>query len=173
MWVLFPHVQRDPQNIELTPAADTSTEGSLDQQHVLERFADTVYTHNQPSALSYNISDLIQHTAILRNIFLDIRQLKCFDFSLCFFLFVCFARLKQLEQEVVGGEQARNKELQQRHRQRKNLADQRKDHLIRALSEDGVESENVLLNVYNSIQEEVYGKSQMLLKVQGKVGRPF
>lgn len=74
---------------------------------------------------------------------------------------------------MVGGEQARNKELQQRHRQRKNLADQRKDHLIRALSEDGVESENVLLNVYNSIQEEVYGKSQMLLKVQGKVGRLF
>lgn len=95
------------------------------------------------------------------------RQLKCFDVSLWVYF---FARLKQLEQEVVGGEQARNNELQRRHRQRKNLADQRKDHLIRALSEDGVESENVLLNVYNSIQEEVYGKSQMLLKVQGKVG---
>lgn len=80
-------------------------------------------------------------------------------------------RLKQLEQEVVGGEQARNKELQQKHRQRKNLADQRKAHLIRALSENSEESENVLLNVYNSIQEEVHAKSQMLLKVQGKVGR--
>lgn len=80
-------------------------------------------------------------------------------------------RLKQLEQEVVGGEQARNKELQQKHRQRKNLADQRKAHLIRALSENSKESENVLLNVYNSIQEEVHAKSQMLLKVQGKVGR--
>ncbi|XP_030274800.1 kinesin-like protein KIF17 isoform X1 [Sparus aurata] len=78
-------------------------------------------------------------------------------------------RLQQLEQEVVGGEQARNKELQQRHRQRKNLADQRKVHLIRALSENGEDSENVLLNVYNSIQEEVHAKNQVLVKVQGKL----
>ncbi|XP_041811971.1 kinesin-like protein KIF17 [Chelmon rostratus] len=78
-------------------------------------------------------------------------------------------RLQQLEQQVVGGEQARNKELQQRHRQRKSLADQRKVHLIRALSENSEESENVLLNVYNSIQEEVHAKSQMLVKVQGKL----
>ncbi|XP_034550917.1 kinesin-like protein KIF17 isoform X2 [Notolabrus celidotus] len=78
-------------------------------------------------------------------------------------------RLQQLEQEVVGGEQVRNKELQQRHRQRKSLADQRKVHLIRALSENGEDSENVLLKVYNSIQEEVHAKSQMLIKVQGKL----
>ncbi|XP_035008252.2 kinesin-like protein KIF17 [Hippoglossus stenolepis] len=78
-------------------------------------------------------------------------------------------RLQQLEQQVVGGEQARNKELQQRHRQRKNLADQRKVQLIRALSENSEESENVLLNVYNSIQEEVHAKSQVLVKVQGKL----
>ncbi|XP_071350143.1 kinesin-like protein KIF17 isoform X2 [Trachinotus anak] len=78
-------------------------------------------------------------------------------------------RLQQLEQEVVGGEQARNKDLQQRHRQRKSLADQRKVQLIRALSENSEESENVLLNVYNSIQEEVHAKSQILVKVQGKL----
>lgn len=69
----------------------------------------------------------------------------------------------------MGGEQARNKELQQRHWQRKNLADQRKVQLIRALSENGEDSENVLLNVYNSIQEEVHAKNQVLVKVQGKV----
>ncbi|XP_028262127.1 kinesin-like protein KIF17 [Parambassis ranga] len=78
-------------------------------------------------------------------------------------------RLQQLEQQVVGGEQARNKELQQRHRQRKNLADQRKVQLIHALSENSEDSESVLFNVYNSIQEEVYAKSQMLVKVQGKL----
>ncbi|KAK2861752.1 hypothetical protein Q5P01_001285 [Channa striata] len=78
-------------------------------------------------------------------------------------------RLQQLEQEVVGGEQARNKELLQRHKQRKSLADQRKVQLIRALSENSEESENVLLNVYNSIQDEVYAKSQMLVKVQSKL----
>lgn len=86
------------------------------------------------------------------------------------FLFIhLLPRLQQLEQQVVGGEQARNKELQQRHRQRKNLADQRKVQLIGALSENSEDSENVLLNVYNSIQEEVHAKSQMLVKVQGKV----
>ncbi|XP_029947689.1 kinesin-like protein KIF17 [Salarias fasciatus] len=78
-------------------------------------------------------------------------------------------RLQQLEQEVVGGEQARNKELQQRHRQRQKLADQRKVQLIQALSQNSEDSESVLLNVYNSIQEEVHAKDQMLVKVQGKL----
>lgn len=72
---------------------------------------------------------------------------------------------------MVGGEQARNKELQQRHQQRKNLADQRKVQLLHALSENSEESESVLLNVYNSIQEEVHAKNQILVKVQGKVGQ--
>ncbi|RVE72537.1 hypothetical protein OJAV_G00039610 [Oryzias javanicus] len=76
-------------------------------------------------------------------------------------------RLQQLEQEVVGGEQARNQELQQKRRQRKKLADQRKEQLIHALSEDGEDS--VLLKVYDSIQEEIYAKSQLLLRVQGKL----
>ncbi|XP_026204327.1 kinesin-like protein KIF17 isoform X3 [Anabas testudineus] len=78
-------------------------------------------------------------------------------------------RLQQLEQEVVGGEQARNKELQQKHRQRKNLAHLRKVQLVQALSQNNEESENVLLNVYNCIQDEVYAKSQMLLKMQSKL----
>ncbi|XP_054906402.1 kinesin-like protein KIF17 isoform X5 [Poeciliopsis prolifica] len=78
-------------------------------------------------------------------------------------------RLHKLEQEVIGGEQARNKELQQRHRQRKKFADQRKAQLINALSEDSEESDSVLLNVYNSIQEEVHAKSQILSRVQGKL----
>ncbi|XP_038147165.1 kinesin-like protein KIF17 [Cyprinodon tularosa] len=78
-------------------------------------------------------------------------------------------RLQKLEQEVIGGEQARNSELQQRHQQRKRLADERKVQLINALSEDSEESENVLLNVYNSIQEEVHAKNQKLTKVQRKL----
>lgn len=80
------------------------------------------------------------------------------------------SRLQQLEQEVVGGEQARNQELRQKLRQRKTLADQRKVQLVRALSEDGEESESVMLKVYDSIQEELYAKGQVLLKVQRKVG---
>ncbi|XP_024126731.1 kinesin-like protein KIF17 isoform X2 [Oryzias melastigma] len=78
-------------------------------------------------------------------------------------------RLQQLEQEVVGGEQARNQELQQKRRQRKKLADQRKVQLIHALSEDSEDSNSVMLKVYDSIQEELYAKSQLLIKVQGKL----
>ena len=80
------------------------------------------------------------------------------------------ARLQRLEQEMVGGEQARNQELQRRHRQRKTLADQRKKHLIKALSQSGEDSDYVLLNVYDSIQEEVHAKRLLLDKTQGKVG---
>uniref|UniRef100_A0A3P8Y0J5 Kinesin-like protein n=1 Tax=Esox lucius TaxID=8010 RepID=A0A3P8Y0J5_ESOLU len=75
----------------------------------------------------------------------------------------------QLEQQVVGGEQARNKELQQRHQQRKTLADQRKKQLIQALAENHEESDNVMLNVYDSIQDEVRAKSRLLENTQGKL----
>ncbi|KPP60683.1 kinesin-like protein KIF17-like, partial [Scleropages formosus] len=77
-------------------------------------------------------------------------------------------RLQQLEQEFVGGEQARNEELRQRHKQRKTLADQRKKQLVEALSENSEESDSVLLHVYNSIQEEVHAKSHLLESTQGK-----
>ncbi|KAJ0068744.1 hypothetical protein NL108_010819 [Boleophthalmus pectinirostris] len=77
--------------------------------------------------------------------------------------------LQQLEQAVVGGEQVRNQELRRRHQQRKKFADQRQVQLVQALSENSEQSENVLFNVYNSIQEEVHAKSQMLVKVQGKL----
>uniref|UniRef100_A0A3P9IZZ9 Kinesin-like protein n=1 Tax=Oryzias latipes TaxID=8090 RepID=A0A3P9IZZ9_ORYLA len=87
--------------------------------------------------------------------------------SIVFLLSV--SRLQQLEQEVVGGEQARNQELRQKLWQRKTLADQRKAQLVRALSEDGEESESVMLKVYDSIQEELYAKGQVLLKVQRKL----
>lgn len=89
---------------------------------------------------------------------------------LMIYFLLYLSRLQKLEQEVIGGEQARNKELQQRHWQRKKFADQRKAQLINALSEDSEESDSVLLNVYNSIQEEVHAKSQILSRVQRKVG---
>ncbi|XP_067287253.1 kinesin-like protein KIF17 [Pseudorasbora parva] len=78
-------------------------------------------------------------------------------------------RLQQLEQEFVGGEQVRNEELKQRHRQRKTLADQRKKQLIEALSQSSEESDSVLLNVYDSIQEEVHAKSRHLENTQKKL----
>ncbi|XP_041129362.1 kinesin-like protein KIF17 [Polyodon spathula] len=78
-------------------------------------------------------------------------------------------RLQQLEQEVVGGEQARNETLRERHKQRQNLADQRKKQLVEALAANSEESDSMLLNVYDSIQEEVHAKSKLLEDMHTKL----
>ncbi|XP_058160220.1 kinesin-like protein KIF17 isoform X3 [Dasypus novemcinctus] len=80
------------------------------------------------------------------------------------------ARLQLLEQQVVGGEQAKNKDLKEKHRRRKRYADERKRQLVAALqSSDEDSGDWVLLNVYDSIQEEVRAKSKLLEKMQRKL----
>lgn len=75
-----------------------------------------------------------------------------------------------LEQQVVGGEQAKNKDLKEKHRRRKRYADERKKQLVAALQNSDEDSGDwVLLNVYDSIQEEVRAKSKLLEKMQKKV----
>ncbi|XP_042544607.1 kinesin-like protein KIF17 isoform X3 [Dipodomys spectabilis] len=80
------------------------------------------------------------------------------------------ARLHLLEQQVVGGEQAKNKDLKEKHKRRKRYADERKKQLVAALQNSDEDSGDwVLLNVYDSIQEEVWAKSRLLEKVQKKL----
>ncbi|KAM6174113.1 kinesin-like protein KIF17 [Erethizon dorsatum] len=80
------------------------------------------------------------------------------------------ARLQLLEQQVVGGEQAKNKDLKEKHRRRKRYADERKKQLVAALqNSDEDVGEWVLLNVYDSIQEEVRAKSKLLEKMHRKL----
>ncbi|XP_030619738.1 kinesin-like protein KIF17 [Delphinapterus leucas] len=80
------------------------------------------------------------------------------------------ARLQLLEQQVVGGEQAKNKDLKEKHRRRKRYADERKKQLVAALQNSDEDSGDwVLLNVYDSIQEEVRAKSKLLEKMQRKL----
>ncbi|XP_009994071.1 PREDICTED: kinesin-like protein KIF17 [Chaetura pelagica] len=80
------------------------------------------------------------------------------------------ARLQMLEQQVVGGEQAENKDLKEKHQRRKKLADERRVQLVAALQQEDEESSDwVLLNVYDSIQEEVRAKSKLLEKMQKKL----
>lgn len=90
---------------------------------------------------------------------------------------VCFllhtGSLQLLEQQVVGGEQAKNKDLKEKHKRRKRYADERKKQLVAALQNSDEDSGDwVLLNVYDSIQEEVRAKSKLLEKMQRKV-RPW
>uniref|UniRef100_A0A8P0TH68 Kinesin-like protein n=1 Tax=Canis lupus familiaris TaxID=9615 RepID=A0A8P0TH68_CANLF len=80
------------------------------------------------------------------------------------------ARLQLLEQQVVGGEQAKNKDLKEKHKRRKRYADERKKQLVAALQNSDEDSGDwVLLNVYDSIQEEVWAKSKLLEKMQRKL----
>ncbi|XP_034996506.1 kinesin-like protein KIF17 isoform X1 [Zootoca vivipara] len=80
------------------------------------------------------------------------------------------ARLQMLEQQVVGGEQAKNKDLKEKHKRRKKIADERKKQLLAALQKSDEDSSDwVLLNVYDSIQEEVRAKSKLLEKMKEKL----
>lgn len=75
-----------------------------------------------------------------------------------------------LEQQVVGGEQATNKDLKEKHKRRKKYADERRTQLVAALQQSNEDSSDwVLLNVYDSIQEEVRAKNKLLEKMQKKV----
>ncbi|NXD15045.1 KIF17 protein, partial [Nothocercus nigrocapillus] len=78
--------------------------------------------------------------------------------------------LQMLEQQVVGGEQAKNKDLKEKHKRRKKYADERRMQLVAALQKSNEDSSDwVLLNVYDSIQEEVRAKSKLLEKMQKKL----
>ncbi|KAI5139242.1 Kinesin-Like Protein Kif17 [Manis pentadactyla] len=80
------------------------------------------------------------------------------------------ARLQLLEQQVVGGEQAKNEDLKEKRKRRKRFADERTKQVAAALrspDEDG--GDRVLLRVYDSIQEEVRAKGKLLEKVRRKL----
>ncbi|KAM6236361.1 kinesin-like protein KIF17 isoform 1-T1 [Spheniscus humboldti] len=80
------------------------------------------------------------------------------------------ARLQMLERQVVGGEQAKNKDLKEKQKCRKKYAAERRMQLVAALQQSDEDSSDwVLLNVYDSIQEEVRAKSKLLEKVQKKL----
>nr|XP_033777070.1 LOW QUALITY PROTEIN: kinesin-like protein KIF17 [Geotrypetes seraphini] len=80
------------------------------------------------------------------------------------------ARLQMLEQAMVGGEQAKNKDLKEKVKRRRRFADERKKQLMVALqSSDEESADRILLNVYESIQEELQVKNKLLEKMQRKL----
>ncbi|KAF1414191.1 Kinesin-like protein KIF17, partial [Spheniscus humboldti] len=75
--------------------------------------------------------------------------------------------LQMLERQVVGGEQAKNKDLKEKQKCRKKYAAERRMQLVAALQQSDEDSSDwVLLNVYDSIQEEVRAKSKLLEKLR-------
>ncbi|NXP55751.1 KIF17 protein, partial [Heliornis fulica] len=78
--------------------------------------------------------------------------------------------LQLLERQVVGGEQAKNQDLREKRKHRRKYADERRMQLAAALQQSNEDSSDwVLLNVYDSIQEEARAKSKLLEKMQKKL----
>jgi kinesin family member 17 len=84
-------------------------------------------------------------------------------------------RLKKLQESMVGGERVNDKELQERRLRKKKAAERRLNALAlnalaRALAtvetEDGP---NLVLGVYDDIQEELRVKNEALKKYRQKV----
>lgn len=71
---------------------------------------------------------------------------------------------------MVGGERVNDKELQERRLRKKKAAERRLNALARALAnvetEDGT---NLVLGVYDDIQEELRAKNEALKKYKQKV----
>jgi len=73
---------------------------------------------------------------------------------------------------MVGGERVNDKELQERRLRKKKAAERRLNALARALA--NVETEdgpNLLLGVYDDIQEELRAKTEALKKYKQKVSK--
>ncbi|XP_069775164.1 kinesin-like protein KIF17 isoform X2 [Narcine bancroftii] len=79
------------------------------------------------------------------------------------------ARLKMLENEIVGGEQAKNEELKEKQKRRKKYADERKNQLAETLKHADQDDPTILINVYESIQDEVRAKTKNIENLQKKL----
>jgi len=88
---------------------------------------------------------------------------------LWFRVYIVF-RLKKLQESMVGGERVNDRELQERRSRKKKAAERRVNALARALAtvetEDGP---NLVLGVYDDIQEELRAKNEALKKYRQKV----
>ncbi|XP_068270673.1 kinesin-like protein KIF17 isoform X2 [Nyctibius grandis] len=74
------------------------------------------------------------------------------------------ARLQMLERDVVGGEEAENKDLKEKHRRRKKYAEERR---LQQSNEDSMDW--FLPSVYNYIQKEIRARRKLLKKKQKKL----
>ncbi|VDK77376.1 unnamed protein product [Dibothriocephalus latus] len=76
-------------------------------------------------------------------------------------------RLHLLEEDMVGGEQANNKDFKERHSKRKRYAEERKRLLAEA--NKNLEDDGIMVGIYESIQDELRHKNRLLNKEKQKV----
>ncbi|XP_025408168.1 kinesin-like protein KIF17 isoform X3 [Sipha flava] len=79
-------------------------------------------------------------------------------------------RLKKLQESMVGGERVNDKELQERRLRKKKSAERRLNALAKALANvETEEGPNLVLGVYDDIQEELRVKNEVLKKYKQKL----
>ncbi|XP_042895498.1 osmotic avoidance abnormal protein 3 isoform X3 [Parasteatoda tepidariorum] len=77
-------------------------------------------------------------------------------------------RLQELEEKMVGGEKAHDRELKERRAKRKKVAEKRTKSIAEALSKVD-EDDRAMLKVYDDIHEELKAKTQLLKKAKKKI----
>ncbi|GFQ64775.1 kinesin-like protein KIF17 [Trichonephila clavata] len=77
-------------------------------------------------------------------------------------------RLQELEEQMVGGEKAHDRELKEKRAKRKNVAEKRIKSIAEALSKVD-EDDKAMLKVYDDIHEELRAKTQLLKKAKKKI----
>ncbi|ELU17379.1 hypothetical protein CAPTEDRAFT_151173 [Capitella teleta] len=70
--------------------------------------------------------------------------------------------LKELEQAMVGGEDAHNEQVKERRRKKRKYAEEHKKKLQAALAQ--MDGEDIMLGIYDNVQEELKVKNSMLSK---------
>ncbi|GIY43071.1 kinesin-like protein KIF17 [Caerostris darwini] len=77
-------------------------------------------------------------------------------------------RLQELEEKMVGGEKAHDRELKEKRAKRKKVAEKRIKSIAEALSKVD-EDDRAMLKVYDDIHEELRAKTQLLKKAKKKI----
>ncbi|CAH8522665.1 unnamed protein product [Schistosoma turkestanicum] len=76
-------------------------------------------------------------------------------------------RLRSLEADIVGGEQAGNKEVNEKISMRKRYAEERKRQLLEANA--NLEDDGIMINIYETIEDELHDKNKALESEKQKV----
>ncbi|XP_023227413.1 osmotic avoidance abnormal protein 3-like [Centruroides sculpturatus] len=77
-------------------------------------------------------------------------------------------RLQELQDQIVGGEKAHDKELKEKRAKRKTIAEKRIALLKEALSKLD-DDDNIMLQVYDDIHEELKAKTSLVKKAKKKI----
>ncbi|XP_013396997.1 kinesin-like protein KIF17 [Lingula anatina] len=80
--------------------------------------------------------------------------------------FGALKRLEELQKQMVGGENADNSEIRERRKKRKRYAEEKKKRLAEA--NKNLEDDGIMLNIFDSIQDELKATKKLLEKEKVK-----